>query len=253
MARRESVERVESVRGQVRLQGEVQAAYPEVPPEALRGEVRRVTVVGEGVLHRRCRDVAEEEFGTPALARLVDDMFATMRVAEGAGLAANQIGVDLQLFVWDCFDEDGVRHVGHILNPVLDELPAGARRLVEAEEGCLSVPGPYAALARPDRAVVRGGTWTDGRWSSRGTATSRAAFSTRPTIWAAASTSTASPPGSGARRCAAWRSARRRCSPGAPFAPRNWLPCAGRRSDPGLPRRRRVTDGSDRWRVTDGE
>ncbi|MFJ4792168.1 peptide deformylase [Kitasatospora purpeofusca] len=162
MARHESANRAETTRkqtgqvGQVRLQGEVQAAYPEVPPEALRGEVRRVTVVGEEVLHRRCRDVAEDEFGTPALARLIDDMFATMRVAEGAGLAANQIGVDLQLFVWDCFDEDGVRHVGHILNPVLDELPAGERRLVEAEEGCLSVPGPYADLARPDRAVVRG-------------------------------------------------------------------------------------------------
>lgn len=159
MARHESANRVETTRrqvGQVRLQGEVQAAYPEVPPEALRGEVRRVTVVGEEVLHRRCRDVAEEEFGTPELARLIDDMFATMRVAEGAGLAANQIGVDLRLFVWDCFDEDGVRHVGHILNPVLDELPAGERRLVEAEEGCLSVPGPYADLGRPDRAVVRG-------------------------------------------------------------------------------------------------
>ncbi|MFC5662134.1 peptide deformylase [Kitasatospora misakiensis] len=144
------------VRGQVRVQGEVVGGYPEVPPEALRGEARRITVVGEDVLHRRCRDVAEHEFGTAGLARLVDDMFAAMWVAEGAGLAANQIGVDLRVFVWDCFDEDGVRHVGHVLNPVLDELPAGARRLVEAEEGCLSVPGPYAALARPDVAVVRG-------------------------------------------------------------------------------------------------
>ncbi len=144
------------VRGQVRLQGEVVSGYPEVPPEALRGEVRRITVVGDEVLRRRCRDVAEHEFGRPELARLIDDMFATMWVAEGAGLAANQIGVDLQAFVWDCFDDDGVRHLGHILNPVLDELPAGARRLVEAEEGCLSVPGPYAALARPDAAVVHG-------------------------------------------------------------------------------------------------
>lgn len=113
-------------------------------------------MVGEEVLHRRCRAVAEEEFGTPELARLVDDMFAAMWVAEGAGLAANQIGVDLQVFVWDCFDEDGVRHVGHVLNPVLDDLPAGARRLVEAEEGCLSVPGPHMELVRPDSAVVRG-------------------------------------------------------------------------------------------------
>ncbi|MER5349889.1 peptide deformylase [Kitasatospora sp. NPDC002551] len=143
-------------RGQVRVQGEVVSGYPEVPPEALRGEVRRITVVGEDVLHRRCRDVTEDEFGTPELARLIDDMFAAMWVAAGVGLAANQIGVDLQAFVWDCHDEDGVRHVGHILNPVLDDLPPGARRLVEGAEGCLSVPGPYMELARPDTAVVRG-------------------------------------------------------------------------------------------------
>ncbi|MEU6232785.1 peptide deformylase [Kitasatospora sp. NPDC047058] len=138
------------------LQGAPVDGYPEVPPQALRGEVRRITVVGEEVLHRWCRAVSEEEFGTPGLARLVDDMFAAMWVAEGAGLAANQIGVDLQVFVWDCLDEDGVRHVGHILNPELDDLPADARRLAEAEEGCLSVPGPHMELARPDRAVVRG-------------------------------------------------------------------------------------------------
>ncbi|MFJ9952295.1 peptide deformylase [Kitasatospora sp. NPDC091207] len=144
------------VRVRVRVQGEPVAAYPEVPPETLRGEVRRITVVGEEVLHRRCRAVREEEFGTPELARLVDDMFAAMWVAEGVGLAANQIGVDLQAFVWDCLDEEGVRHVGHILNPVLDETPAGTRRLVGADEGCLSVPGPHLELDRPDVAVVRG-------------------------------------------------------------------------------------------------
>ncbi|MFB6893775.1 peptide deformylase [Kitasatospora sp. NPDC056327] len=138
------------------MQGEPVERYPEVPPETLRGEVRRITVIGEDVLHRRCRDVAEEEFGTPGLSRLIDDMFATMWVAEGVGLAANQIGVDLRAFVWDCFDEDGVRHVGHILNPVLDDLPAAARRLVDTAEGCLSVPGPRTDLARPDAAVVRG-------------------------------------------------------------------------------------------------
>lgn len=138
----------------VRVQGEPVDTYPRFAPEAERGEVRRITLVGEDVLHRPCRPVTE--FGTPELTRLVDDMFATLYVAEGAGLAANQVGVDLRLFVWDCTDEYGVRHVGHIVNPVLDELPAADRRLVEAEEGCLSVPGPYMRVSRPDRAVVRG-------------------------------------------------------------------------------------------------
>jgi peptide deformylase len=125
-------------------------------PEVERGAVRRITVVGEDVLHRRLRPVGEGEFGTAELARLVDDMFATNHVAHGAGLAANQVGVDLQLFVWDMDDDWGVRHTGHIVNPVLDEEPVATRRLVDELEGCLSVPGPYKDVPRADRAVVRG-------------------------------------------------------------------------------------------------
>jgi peptide deformylase len=122
----------------------------------LRGRERRITEVGEEVLHRPCRPVTESEFGTPGLRALVEDMFRTLRIAEGAGLAANQVGVDLRLFVYDCRDDEGVRHVGHVANPVPDPLPLGRRRLLEEAEGCLSVPGPYAVLARPDVAVVRG-------------------------------------------------------------------------------------------------
>ncbi|WP_189382308.1 peptide deformylase [Streptosporangium nondiastaticum] len=138
----------------VRVQGEPVEHYPRLAPEAERGEVRRITVVGEEILARRCQEVTQ--FGTPELSRLIDDMFATNQAADGAGLAANQIGVDLQLFVWDITDEWGVRHVGHITNPVLDDIPAEDRELVEESEGCLSVPGPYRMVPRPDRAVVRG-------------------------------------------------------------------------------------------------
>ncbi|MFI5857920.1 peptide deformylase [Streptomyces parvulus] len=135
------------------VQGRPVAAYPPLAPEAGRGSVRRVTEVGEEVLHRPCRDVTE--FG-PDLAALIDDMFRTMYVAEGAGLAANQVGVGLRLFVYDCPDDDGVRHVGHIVNPVLEPLAPAARRLLEEGEGCLSVPGAVVAVPRPDRAVVHG-------------------------------------------------------------------------------------------------
>ncbi|GEB54349.1 MULTISPECIES: peptide deformylase [Streptomyces] len=138
----------------VRVQGEPVDSYPRIGPEVERGEVHRITVVGEEILRRRCRPVTE--FGTPELSRLVDDMFATNQVADGAGLAANQIDVDLQLFVWDVTDEWGVRHVGHIANPVLDEVPAEGRKLIDEPEGCLSVPGPYRVVPRVDHAVVRG-------------------------------------------------------------------------------------------------
>ncbi|AEW96445.1 MULTISPECIES: peptide deformylase [Streptomycetaceae] len=118
-----------------------------------RGTVRPITVVGNPVLHKECADVTAFD---DDLARLIDDMFASQRAAEGVGLAANQIGVDLKVFVYDCQDDEGVRHVGHVVNPVLDEVPADRRVLDDSNEGCLSVPGAYMELARPDYAVVRG-------------------------------------------------------------------------------------------------
>ncbi|WP_030754202.1 peptide deformylase [Streptomyces sp. NRRL F-5135] len=118
-----------------------------------RGTSRPITVVGNPVLHRECQDVTEFD---DKLAALIDDMFASQRTAEGVGLAANQIGVDLKVFVYDCPDDDGVRHVGAVCNPVLEELPPEARNLDDSNEGCLSVPTAYAALPRPDYAVVRG-------------------------------------------------------------------------------------------------
>ncbi|MFH9426717.1 peptide deformylase [Streptomyces sp. NPDC017615] len=134
------------------VQGSPADHYPRHAPEAGRGAVRRITETGEEVLHKPCRDVTE--FG-PDLAALIDDMFRTMYVAEGAGLAANQVGVGLRLFVYDCPDDDGVRHVGHIVNPVLESAPAG-RPLLDDVEGCLSVPGAVMPVPRPERAVVRG-------------------------------------------------------------------------------------------------
>ncbi|OPF72861.1 peptide deformylase [Streptomyces antioxidans] len=118
-----------------------------------RGTARPITVYGNPVLHKECRDVTVFD---GELARLVDDMFASQRAAEGVGLAANQIGVDLKVFVYDCMDDEGVRHVGVVCNPVLEELPADRRVLDDSNEGCLSVPTAYAELARPDYAVVRG-------------------------------------------------------------------------------------------------
>ena len=110
------------------VQGRPADSYPPLAPEARRGKVRRITEVGEEILHKPCRDVTE--FG-PDLAALIDDMFLTMYVADGAGLAANQVDVDLRLFVYDCPDDDGVRHVGHIVNPVLDPLDPTGRRLLD--------------------------------------------------------------------------------------------------------------------------
>ena len=143
-----------SIDTRVRVQGKPVDSYPTWAPEAARGKVLRVTVVGEDVLHRRNADVTE--FGTPELHTLIDDMFRTMYVAEGVGLAANQVGVDLRVFVYDCPDDDGVRHVGHVINPVLETWGAEEEGLVVENEGCLSVLGPHAELARAPYARVTG-------------------------------------------------------------------------------------------------
>jgi len=95
------------------------------------------------------------EFG-PETETLVADMVATMYAADGVGLAACQVGVDRAVFVFDCPDDEGVRHQGVVCNPVL-LLPEGRdRRLDEDEEGCLSLPGAFVDCARPDFARVDG-------------------------------------------------------------------------------------------------
>lgn len=118
-----------------------------------RGTSRAITVVGSPVLRTECREVTEFD---DELQQLVADMFASQRTAQGVGLAANQIGVDLKVFVYDCPDDKGVRHVGVVCNPRLVELPVERRRLNNDNEGCLSVPNAYAKLARLDYAEVTG-------------------------------------------------------------------------------------------------
>ncbi|KAA0942344.1 peptide deformylase, partial [Streptomyces apricus] len=81
-----------------------------------RGRVLPLTLLGDPVLRTPCEEITE--FG-PQLARLVEDMFSTMYAARGVGLAANQVGKSLRVFVYDCPDDDERRHVGHVVNPRL--------------------------------------------------------------------------------------------------------------------------------------
>jgi peptide deformylase len=117
------------------------------------GTVRPMTRWGTPVMHRPQKPVTSYD---EELRALVADMVATMYAADGVGLAACQIGVDLAVFVFDCPDESGRHTAGVVCNPVLT-LPEGRdRQLDEADEGCLSFPGAFVACARPDRASVTG-------------------------------------------------------------------------------------------------
>lgn len=117
------------------------------------GTVLPITRWGEPVMHARTREVTSFD---DELRSLVRNMFATMAAAHGVGLAATQVGVDLAVFVYDCPDADEVNRVGVVCNPVVT-LPEGdARNLESADEGCLSLPGGYQPLARPDLATCTG-------------------------------------------------------------------------------------------------
>jgi len=119
--------------------------------------VRPIVIIGDPVLHTRTRPV--ESFDAD-LEALVADMFDTMAAAQGVGLAANQIGVDLRVFVYDCPDElTRTNRRGVLCNPVLETSKRPDDRMPDPdddEEGCLSVPGEQFPTGRADWAKVTG-------------------------------------------------------------------------------------------------
>jgi peptide deformylase len=115
-----------------------------------KGVARPIRLFGDPVLRTPTDEVVDFD---ESLARLVDDMFASMYAAEGVGLAANQIGISLSVFVYDCPDASGLRHVGHVVNP---RLVSTGGEPDEDLEGCLSIPGLHYETARPSYAAVEG-------------------------------------------------------------------------------------------------
>ena len=82
------------------------------------------------------------------VARLVDNMFDTLSVSDtGIGLAAPQVGVQKQIFVWEVEDKREL-----VINPQIVE---SSGEWVY-EEGCLSIPGLYVELVRPKEVLMRG-------------------------------------------------------------------------------------------------
>ena len=82
------------------------------------------------------------------IVRIVDEMFDTLYDSDsGIGLAAPQVGIQRQIFVWDMDDEPMV-----VLNPVIVESDGEW----VYDEGCLSIPGLYVEMLRPRRIVVQG-------------------------------------------------------------------------------------------------
>jgi peptide deformylase len=111
--------------------------------------IRPILKFGEAPLHEHASEVGEL---TDEIQKLIDDMIETMYAAPGIGLAAPQVGVPLRIFVVDLSLGHNASELQVFINPVFVERDG----VQLEEEGCLSVPGFNATVARPQRAILKG-------------------------------------------------------------------------------------------------
>jgi len=111
--------------------------------------IRPILRYGADVLHQPAAPVGTI---TPEIQQLIDDMIHTMYAAPGIGLAATQVGIGLRIFVADI---SVGRNPGDLLTFVNPEIVERDGMQLE-EEGCLSVPGFNATVARPQRMILKG-------------------------------------------------------------------------------------------------
>ena len=84
--------------------------------------------------------------------KLMDDMLETMYAAPGIGLAAIQVGVPKRILVLDIAQKEGTKNPIFFINP---EIIEKSETNSTYEEGCLSVPGQFAEIDRPDKCRIR--------------------------------------------------------------------------------------------------
>ena len=115
--------------------------------------IHPIVITGEPVLHTPATPVTVFDQG---LADLVADMYETTVAAPGVGLAAPQIGIGKQIFVWVYDKQEGIPPRGAAINPRLfiEPIQPGTPTL-EDREGCLSFPDEKFALLRSPRAILR--------------------------------------------------------------------------------------------------
>jgi peptide deformylase len=112
---------------------------------------REIVAIGHPVLRERARELAPEELRGDGVQRLIDDMVDTMRAANGAGLAANQVGEAVRVAVVEVrpgnprYPYKPPVPLTVIVNPVIEPLDAEVELI---NEGCLSVPNLRGEVPR---------------------------------------------------------------------------------------------------------
>jgi peptide deformylase len=119
-----------------------------VSKQKLKKPPLQVHQLGDRVLRQPAKRIAKIDDGIRELAR---QMLQTMYTQDGVGLAAPQVGINKQLIVLDCDPENAEARPLIMINPEIKKL-GGA--LCQEQEGCLSVPGVYMDVMRPETIEV---------------------------------------------------------------------------------------------------
>ena len=111
--------------------------------------IRQILVEPNKILREKSTRVEKVD---KDLQRLMDDMLETMYAAPGIGLAAIQVGVPKRVIVLDIAPKDSPRNPMYFINP---EIITKSETNSTYEEGCLSVPGQFAEIDRPDKCQIK--------------------------------------------------------------------------------------------------
>ena len=111
--------------------------------------VRKILTEPDPILRQKSQPVDKVDDLTR---KLMDDMLETMYLAPGIGLAAIQIGVPKRIIVLDISKDPEKKEPMYFVNPVI---VSTSKNNITYEEGCLSVPGQFAEIDRPDRCYVK--------------------------------------------------------------------------------------------------
>jgi len=111
--------------------------------------LRKILTEPNKILRKKSLNVEKVD---EELQKLMNDMVETMYAAPGIGLAAIQVGVPKRVIVLDVSQKEGIKKPMFFVNP---EIITKSQDMSTYEEGCLSVPGQFAEIDRPDSCLVK--------------------------------------------------------------------------------------------------
>jgi len=113
-----------------------------------------MNIFGQPILRKVAEDIPTDY---PNLKELIDNMFETLKKAEGVGLAAPQVGLPIRVVVidLDCISEDEPQFKGYLKAFINGHIIESSKEENSFEEGCLSVPGIHESVKRPEKVRIQ--------------------------------------------------------------------------------------------------